>query len=207
MIGHNFILEGIDGTGKTTIAHRLDEELNDRIKTALMTSSPFDLPIGKTLKSILIDPCNDLDWVTETCLFCAMFRQHHLAFTNHIKAGMVNICDRGYRSLYAYQGANGANLYDISRILYNVYDADFHNNTDIIILDTNNISNGLGRTEMDRFTYKGEEYYTKVRDIYRTYAVSSTIHFVNADRLLDDVYYDVKEIVVDILREKHLLND
>ena len=197
----------MDGTGKTTIALRLDAELDSKIKTSLMTSSPFDMPLGKTLKQILLDPCNDLDWQTELLLFGALFRNHHNAFTSHVTEGMVNICDRGYLSAAVYQFLNGADIDSIWHTVDLAYDDTFFNNTDIIILDTDNINTGLGRTEMDRFTYKGEEYYTKVRDRYREFDIETYTHIINSDRPLDDVYYDVKEIVVDRLREKFLLNE
>lgn len=205
MIGHNFILEGIDGTGKTTIAHRLDQELDPLIKTSLMTSSVFDPPFCSDLKKLLCDPCLILDWQIEACLFGAIFRYHHHAFTSHIKEGMVNICDRGYISMLAYQKANGADgrLY---HILDMVYDDEFYENTNIIILDTDDINIGLGRTEMDRFTYKGKEYYTKVRDLYRQMEDSNNTHLINADRPVEEVYDMVKSIVVNKLREKNLID-
>lgn len=206
MIGHNFILEGIDGTGKSTIAERLDVELNDRIKTTLMTSSPFDPKFCTKLKELLIDPAYDLDWLTETYLFGAIFKYHHNAFTSQIQTGMVNICDRGHFSTVAYQLANGGDCDVIWNVICDVYDDEFFDHVDIIILDTDNINNSLGRTEMDRFTYKGEGYYTKVRDYYRALDLDTNTHLINSDRPLDEVYEDVKKIVVDKLIEKNLID-
>ena len=93
--------EGIEGSGKTTQAHRLAE----RIPNALVTKEPGGTPLADRIRSILLDSGSTIDPVAEVFLFAASRRQHVIELIRPaLLAGRVVLCDRFADSTLAYQG-------------------------------------------------------------------------------------------------------
>lgn len=100
------VIEGIDGTGKSTQAKRLAEHFRNLGKTVTLSREPTDGPWGTLLRSSAekgrLSPDEELQ------AFYNDRRQHveeliKPALTN----GHVVILDRYYFSMMAYQGARG----------------------------------------------------------------------------------------------------
>ncbi|NJP05564.1 MAG: dTMP kinase [Chloroflexaceae bacterium] len=98
--------EGIDGSGKSTQAQRLSEQLRARGYAVLLTREPGGTRISEQIRNILVD-LNDTEMqpVTEALLFAAARAQ---LVTQRIrpflKAGGIVVCDRYIDSTFAYQG-------------------------------------------------------------------------------------------------------
>ena len=101
------VLEGMDGTGTTTIAHLVSERLRARDLRVCLTSEPTDGPLGRLLRSHLTGGLN-LDPFTTALVFSGD-RADHLARTIRpaLDRGEWVVCDRYLLSTLAYQGAEG----------------------------------------------------------------------------------------------------
>jgi len=100
--GAFIVLEGIDGTGKSTIARKLKEQLEGEGREVLLTAEPTKEWLGDAVRRANEE---DLDPRTESLLFTADRCQHTAGIGRWVDEGKVVICDRYFGSTVAYQGA------------------------------------------------------------------------------------------------------
>ncbi len=107
------VIEGIDGTGKSTLSAALQQELMRLGVDCLCTFEPSDGVWGKRLRESFSSPERLLPH-QELELFIKD-RQDHVknTLTPAIEAGKVVVCDRYYFSTMAYQGARGMDMEEI----------------------------------------------------------------------------------------------
>ncbi len=100
------VIEGIDGTGKSTLASNIYQELRNRDINTLLTFEPTKGQWGKKLRQSFTTERLPQD--EELSLFMKD-RKEHLedVIIPALKDGRVVICDRYYYSTAAYQGARG----------------------------------------------------------------------------------------------------
>jgi dTMP kinase len=104
--GTFIVIEGIDGTGKSTQARRLAGWFESEGREVLVSREPTDGPWGKMLRdsaaSGRLSPAKELE------CFLKDRRQHvEELIAPALAAGKVVILDRYYFSTMAYQGARG----------------------------------------------------------------------------------------------------
>lgn len=98
--GKFIVLEGGDGSGKSTAIRHLKEALKD--ERILFTREPGGTPLGKTFREILLS--EHMDALTELMLFSADRREHlSQVIVPTLRSGVHVICDRFDASTYAYQ--------------------------------------------------------------------------------------------------------
>lgn len=102
--------EGIDGAGKSTQIRLLAEHIKrDRHTKVLLLQEPGGTPLGKRVRSLLLEPrFGDLSAETEVFLFMAA--RSHLVKARirpAIEAGETVVCDRFLWSSVVYQGIVG----------------------------------------------------------------------------------------------------
>ncbi len=99
-------LEGIEGSGKSTIIDRLASYLQNRDRETLITREPGGSELGKKLRTILLSPQTDnLTGEAELFLFLADRAQHvHSLIKPALKQGLIVLSDRFTDSTLAYQG-------------------------------------------------------------------------------------------------------
>ena len=101
------VIEGLDGTGKTTQIGLLAKTLESRGTKTVTTAEPTDLPSGKLLRRVLSGEVPSSPWST-AALFLADRIQHNCAeggIGDSLKNGLTVISDRYYYSTFAYQGS------------------------------------------------------------------------------------------------------
>ena len=101
MTGRLIVLEGGEGTGKTTQARRLARHLG-----ATLTFEPGATPIGARIRDLLLDPeVKGLDARAEALLLAADRAQHVAEVVGPaLERGEVVVSDRFVGSSLAYQG-------------------------------------------------------------------------------------------------------
>jgi len=103
MKGKFIVIEGIDGSGKTTIIKRLSKKLSSQNFKVRVTKEPSEGPIGQFIRKY-INETNRRDPILETLLFAADRRWH---IENIIKPSLeiydYVISDRYVYSSVAYQ--------------------------------------------------------------------------------------------------------
>ncbi|MBQ6478796.1 MAG: dTMP kinase [Erysipelotrichaceae bacterium] len=106
MKGYFITFEGPDGSGKTTVATAVCEELKKRGYEVIHTREPGGIEISEKIRNIILDPENTMmDAKTEALLYAASRRQHLVEKVfPALEAGKIVICERFLDSSLAYQG-------------------------------------------------------------------------------------------------------
>ncbi len=103
--GRLITIEGIDGSGKSSVAQGLVKCLEERGRTVLLTKEPGGTELGSTLRTILHTQKDRVGDVAEFLLFAADRAQHfEQIIIPALTQGTVVISDRMADSSLAYQG-------------------------------------------------------------------------------------------------------
>lgn len=121
--GFFVVLEGGDGSGKSTHARLLAEALRSAGRDVVLTQEPTGTPLGKLVKGVFERAHSEggsapLSAKTELFLFEAARADHVRAVIRPaLDAGSIVVCDRFADSTLAYQGyGRGLPLDDIRRL-------------------------------------------------------------------------------------------
>ena len=103
------VMEGLDGTGKSTQLTRLAESLRARGETVFTDAEPTASPTGRLLRRILSGEVKSSEWATAALFFAD--RVNHNAdpengIRRHLENGETVLLDRYYFSTFAYQGTD-----------------------------------------------------------------------------------------------------
>ncbi|MGC8893605.1 MAG: dTMP kinase [candidate division WOR-3 bacterium] len=118
MRGFFLVLEGIEGSGKTTLAEGLARKFESGGCSVLLTREPGGTPLGERIREILLHSKNDISPWAEFFLFLAARREHtYRVIRPALAEGKPVISDRYYLSSFAYQGyGRGLPLKILSRL-------------------------------------------------------------------------------------------
>ncbi len=104
-IGRFFVIEGIDGSGKSTFARSLAEFIQAQGRPVLLTREPGATELGKVLRSLVQESKSSIDPYAELLLFTADRAQHMAQVVRPaLGRGQIVITDRFKYSSLAYQG-------------------------------------------------------------------------------------------------------
>lgn len=108
--GRFIVLEGVDGSGKTTQARLLFERLEKLDRKAsyplqVLTANPSKGPIGQMVREYLLGVKETEDWRALALLFAADMRDRMPVVERALAAGVDVVCDRHTLSTEVYQGA------------------------------------------------------------------------------------------------------
>ena len=112
-------IEGPEGSGKTTVAKKVVEQLENEGYKVLYTREPGGVGIAEKIRDIILDVNNtNLDPRSEALLYAASRRQHLIEkVVPALNNGYIVICDRFVDSSLAYQGhARGIGIDEIYNI-------------------------------------------------------------------------------------------
>lgn len=125
-IGKYIVLEGIDGSGKSTVGKKIAK----RIYECAFTSEPTETETGKLLQQKLMGYYDFDNKIAEAerdfALFTADRIEHHQRIKEELKVGRCVVSSRSYHSSIAYQGIDGA---DIPRMIQTI---DYLKNINLI---------------------------------------------------------------------------
>ena len=200
------VLEGGEGSGKTTISKKLQQVLESNGYNTLLTREPGGDPVSEMIRNVIIHS-DDIDPFTQLSLIVASRKRNiDLRIKPALEKNNIVISDRFGLSTIVYQGiVQGIPLKTI-RQLFTI--SDIHLKPDVeIILDVDP-KVGLNRVmtndrEVSAIDRKGLEFHTKVNEAYlkHSYRNESGYRFdVDANRELDDVFTNVVNLITQVLR-------
>ena len=203
MRGRFIVVEGIDGSGKSTVAARVAEELTRRGRKVLRTREPGGTPLGEKIRALLLDAKNS-EMVPYTELFLYMASRAQLVdevIRPALRKGVDVVCDRYYYSTAAYQGAAGkVGIPIVIAVAESI--AKFERPDVVALLDLDPaIARRREGIRDDRVESKGLAYQKRVRSGFLKLATRDRrrLRVIDADRDPDVVFKDVWKAVDHVL--------
>lgn len=196
------VVEGLDGSGKSTQIKMLKEYLKSKGEKVYMTAEPSEGRIGKTLREMLSEDI-PTDMYFQAGMFLADRIDHCTNPENGIKKmleeGYTVISDRYYYSTFAYQGTKS----DMDYIMKINLDCPAILRPDVcIFLDLNpeickgRIDTNRGKTEMYE---KNIEVMKSIRknflDVLNSLNDRENIKIINAEGSIEDIQKAIREAV------------
>lgn len=202
--------EGPEGSGKTTVAYSLVNQLEKDGYKVIYTREPGGIDIAEQIRSVILNTENTkMDQITEALLYAAARRQHLVErVIPALKEGYIVICDRFVDSSLTYQGyARGIGMDTIYQI--NQYAIDGWMPKLTILFDIDPLE-GLKRIQVDkhreinRLDLEDEAFHQKVREGYRIVAdmYPDRIQMIDASQSISTVYEEVYSIVCGALKNE-----
>jgi len=203
-------LEGVEGSGKSTLIQYLKELIEGIGKRVIVTREPGGIEISEQIRSVILDTKNTkMDGRTEALLYAAARRQHLVErIIPALKEGNVVLCDRFIDSSLAYQGyARDLGIDEVLSINEFAIGGFMPNLTLYLDLDPqiglSRIHKNKGR-EVNRLDLEEISFHLKVREGYEEVIkrFPERIVRVDANQELDKVLSDTKQILLEKLKSE-----
>jgi len=191
-------IEGLDGSGKTTHAHRIVRNLQKKGFDAVYTTEPSQGEYGKFIRESVLQGKKRMPRVVEALLF-AVDRVEHLEkdVKPALKEGKIVISDRCVYSSLAYQGAAGLDLEWIEEINRMALPPDLAIYIDVppeVVVE---------RIRRKKSVMERLETQRKVREVYMKYVKNGKFVPVDGDRKKGEVEKSILEIVLNFLQNRN----
>jgi dTMP kinase len=186
------VIEGIDGTGKSTQAKRLAEWFRSRGREVVLSREPTDGPWGKKLRESAttgrLSPEDELECFLND-------RREHVEMTIKpaLADGKVVILDRYYFSTMAYQGARGFDPAEIRR-----RNEAFAPQPDLLLILELSIESAHGRIGSRGDTvneFEQRDTLTRCREIFLSLRNEPFARVIDAEPSLNEVSADILAVV------------
>ena len=186
------VIEGIDGTGKSTQVKRLGQWFQDQGREVVISREPTDGPWGKKLRESAstgrLEPEEELQYFLND-------RKQHVdeLIKPALHAGKVVILDRYYFSTMAYQGVRGFDPSDIRR-----RNEEFAPPPDLLLILDLEVDKALvrigGRGDVAN-EFEKRESLERCREIFLSLKDDSFTRIVPSDCSVDEVSLLIREAV------------
>jgi dTMP kinase len=213
-VGGTFItFEGIDGCGKSTQLRLLASELRMRGHEVVATREPGGTPLGKRLRTVLLDPQIEVDPLAELLLFAADRAQHvRTLLSPAIESGGIVLSDRYADATAAYQGAGRSFTTEMIADVISLATGGLK--PDLTLVFDLPVAECLSRTsrrtdpdsQTDRLDAEDAAFHTRVRDAYLKLAASEPerVRIIDASGSISETHERVLEVVMPFLESKSL---
>ena len=202
-------LEGVEGSGKSTIITYIKDYLENKGEQVVVTREPGGIDIAEQIRSVILDQNNtEMESRTEALLYAAARRQHLVEkIMPSLNEGKIVLCDRFIDSSLAYQGhARGLGIDKVLSINEFAIGSFMPNLTLYLDLDPQiglaRISKNKGR-EVNRLDLEEMNFHIKVREGYDEVLTRfpERIVKVNADQEVHKVLSDIEGILLERLKK------
>jgi dTMP kinase len=195
--GAFIVIEGLDGSGKTTQAKLLTAKLKKN-HSAVYTAEPSQGKIGKFIRSKILYGESRPSISLEALMFAAD-RIDHLEneVLPQIKSGSIIICDRYIYSSLAYQGSAGLSQKWIEAINEHALRPDF-----ALFIDVSP-ERVIARLKRKKSVMENLSTQYKVREIYFRYVNNGALTLIDGDKPKKVVAKSVFETVDSFLKNRN----
>ncbi|MEO0229981.1 MAG: dTMP kinase [candidate division WOR-3 bacterium] len=170
--GFFITIEGIEGSGKSTLTEGIIEFLKTKGFNVVYSREPGGSKVGESVRNILLADGNEMDPMTEVFLFLAARRENvRKNILPALRDGKVVVCDRYTDSTIAYQGYGRGLPIKLLRRLNKL--ATYGIKPDLTLVIDIDPEKGLKRIsgkELDRIERENIDFHRRVRDGYRKIA-------------------------------------
>lgn len=191
-------IEGLDGSGKTTHAHRIVRNLQKKGFDAVYTTEPSRGELGKFIRTSVLQGKKRVPRVVEALLF-AVDRVEHLEkmVKPALEEGKIVISDRCMYSSFAYQGAAELDLEWIEEINRMALPPDLAIYIDVppeVVVE---------RIRRKKSVMERLETQRKVREVYMKYVKNGKLVPVDGDRKKGEVTRNILMLILDFLQNRN----
>lgn len=199
--GKYIVIEGGDGTGKTTQADLLQKHLESQGKKVIHIKEPGGSPVAEAIRKVILDGSLPRTPMTNILLFTANRHElWHDVIKPTLDAGTWVISTRNYWSTLAYQGyGEGMSASIITAITNTFTDKQYMNPDYAVILSIDDAQEAKKRIaergqlqNPDTFESRGTEFQQKVSDGYLAIAEAYDIPIISASRPIHLVAHDIR---------------
>ena len=190
------VIEGGEGSGKSTQAKLLAARLEHGTREVVLTFEPGDTKMGAQMRELLLHADVPIDARAELMLMLADRAQHVAEVIRPALArGAVVVCDRFTPSTIAYQGAGRELGVDevarLSQLATGGVEPDV-----VVVLDVpDEVAEARVARDRDRFERAGDVFHARVRAAYRALAAQFGWVPVDGTGSVDDVAGRVYAVV------------
>ncbi len=187
--GFFLTIEGVEGAGKSTLAHELAKALRERGREVVVTQEPGGSALGNRIRELLLDKSSVIGNRAELLLFEAARAQHvDETILPALNRGAVVICDRYADSSLAYQGYARKIDRDKVEFLNNYATAGLKPDL-TILLDLPAVEGLARQKKTDRVSSEKLEFHEAVRQGFIQLAKDEPKRFVvlDARQSIDDI--------------------
>jgi dTMP kinase len=188
-------IEGIDGSGKTTQAHRLVETLSRLGHNAVYTTEPSKGVYGEIVRKSILHGDNRVPPIVEATLF-AVDRIDHVEkeIKPLLESGKIVVCDRYIYSSIAYQGAAGLDvewIREINRHAVKPHLAVYIDATPEVVIQ---------RIRRRKSVMETLQTQRKVRGFYLKMAEQEHLIKIAGDAKIEEVAKAIEDVVLEFLK-------
>jgi dTMP kinase len=207
-MGYFITLEGVEGSGKSTIINFIKDSLETSGRKVVVTREPGGIDIAEQIRSVILDKNNTkMEGRTEALLYAAARRQHLVEkVIPSLNEGNIVLCDRFVDSSLAYQGyARGLGIDEVFSVNKFAIEDLMPDLTLYLDLDPqiglNRIAKNKGR-EVNRLDLEEINFHLKVREGYEEVLKMFPKRMVriNANQEIGKVVEDINKVLGERLR-------
>lgn len=203
MRGIFIVLEGPDGSGKSTMAKKIGEYFFQQGREIEFTREPGGTKISEKVRELILDNNNtEMNYRTEALLYAAARAQLvNEKIIPWLEQGKIVISERFIYSSLVYQGiGRGLGIEEV-RSINNFATANL--SPDMVLLLDVNPEKGLKRKLSidggDRLENESINFHKQVYEGYKELArISPEIKTINAERTIDEIFNEIKNILISI---------
>jgi len=202
--GKFIVIEGIDGSGKSTHQRQLCKWLREIGYEVVSTREPGGTQLGESVRTILLSRESRLCDKSELLLFMAARGQSvHQIMLPAIRAGKIVVSGRYFFSSLAYQGfARGLPLDALIEIAMFATDGLIPDLTILIDLDVKTALSRIRVETFDRIEREAVEFHQKVRSGYLKLSKDPRwkMKVVDGSKSIVEVHTQIKALVKEVLK-------
>ena len=208
MKGLFIVMEGPDGSGKTTQINLLKEYLEEAGYECLITREPGGTVIGEEVRQLILNPEHkEMSPVTEMLLYAASRAQLvHEVIGPALEEGKIVISDRFVDSSIVYQGiARKLGISTVSAV--NAPGIGIYRPDGIFFIDLSE-AEGLRRKKeqknLDRMEQEGIDFHHMVSEGYRkVLSGRPEVMKIDGGRSIDTIQKEIRNHVDELLKKKN----
>ena len=208
MKGLFIVMEGPDGSGKTTQINLLKEYLEEAGYECLITREPGGTVIGEEVRQLILNPEHkEMSTVTEMLLYAASRAQLvHEVIGPALEEGKIVISDRFVDSSIVYQGiARKLGISTVSAV--NAPGIGIYRPDGIFFIDLSE-AEGLRRKKeqknLDRMEQEGIDFHHMVSEGYRkVLSGRPEVMKIDGGRSIDTIQKKIRNHVDELLKKKN----
>jgi dTMP kinase len=202
-LGKSIVLEGNDGTGKSTQVELLKDTLaSDYGIESLVIHEPDGPGISAEIRTIIKNGSFSRDAITNLLLFTASRHESNLLAEEAMENGLWVLKARDWSSSEAYQGGGEGLDPEFIRNVTRQFTTERYMNPDLKVILTledelrkQRISSRGELENPDTFEQRGDDFQLNVNHTYKIIAAREKFDTINASQTVEEVHDEIMQLL------------